>query len=415
MRHRAAARLDPRVRRQPQLDRLAPLRHRSLPGCGSSATSSVAPGIARRSSSAATLSPAPPRRRRARAELLRRAWPARAVGLARAPPRARRGAPRRPRAARSRRGSARRGRAPTRSRRRACASGGRSLEPLLDRGERAGVGIDRSSVGAQLARQVAELDRERREPGSASASSRGSTPATAAAATRPAAIAPAAPASSPSPPPASAAARPGRRLAQPLRVAQPLALGGKLLGLVRVGRDRLDLRRARSGTGRGRARATRRARAARRARRSSRSASRWAARYALAQRQVLGAGEAVEDLQPGPRRSSACGARAGRRRRAAGRRAASGRRPRRRARRRRRWCARRPRPGGRARSPRAGGKPRGELGHLRLVEQARRAGRRALHPGLLGARAGRSAAGPCRPSAGRASGRGSSCPPRSRR
>ena len=59
--------------------------------------------------------------------------------------------------------------------------------------------------------------------------------------------------------------------------------------------------------------------------------------------------------------------------------------------------------------------PLGQLGQLRLLQQPRGQVEDALDPGLLGARAGRSALSPCRPSAGRASGRARSCRPRSPR
>ena len=147
----------------------------------------------------------------------------------------------------------------------------------------------------------------------------------------------------------------------------------------------------------------------------SADASAWAAAVCVAQLEVLGAGEAVEDLELG----------GGERQLAVLVLAVEGEQPR----------AERPQVGRRRGAPAdegagaargadpaaeddlvgALGQPLGDLGQLGVVEQAVGKLEHALDPGLLGARAGRSAAAPGRPSAGRASARAPSCRPRSRR
>ena len=214
------------------------------------------------------------------------------------------------------------------------------FQPLLDRHQRARVGLDPLGVVAQLRGDVAQLDRQRRdplgdrveagiEPGGALQQRFGLGQRRRGAA---------AVLFGPGQPGVGA----GGRLAQALGVAQPLAL---VRPAPPAPRDRARpprSPRAHSGRGRGRARASPRARAARPARRP-------AARTRGAPR---GTAPAAPDARPrrsrrappaAPRRSSACGARAGRRRRAAGRPAASGPPPSPPARQRRRWSARRPR------------------------------------------------------------------------
>ena len=156
-------------------------------------------------------------------------------------------------------------------------------------------------------------------------------------------------------------------------MAQPLALGRRARSRSSgIGRDRLDLgelvaEEVEVALARALALAQLGQLGARAAR--TRGAPRGSARAAPGARRR----RSRRGSRAGPRRSSACGARAGRRRRAGGRRAASGRRPRRRGRRRRRWCGRRPRPGARARPPR---RPPAAARRARPA-RARRAGPRA--------------------------------------
>ena len=381
----------------------------------SSTTSSDAPGIARPSSSSATrFSSGRGRLRAPGAELRRRASPRRASASASAAS-----------------ASAPRSSAPSSALDLLAAALGvgehrldaaavlaqqpvERVEPFLDREQPAGVGLDPLGVVAQPGGDVTQLDRERGEPlgepvelGVDSGE-------------RPASATPPGPARAAAPPPSSSAPATrrvgaGRRLAQPLGVAQALALGRELGLLGRVGRDLLDLGelvaievevalpRAVALAQLGQLSAEPQALAV-------------GLGVALAQRQVLGAGEAVEHVHLGR----------GDRQPAVLVLAVEGEQP----------AAEQLQVGGRGGAPadKGRGPPRGgrdpapeddllgarrqalgQLGQLRLLEQPGGQVEDALDPGLLGARAGRSAAAPCRPSAGRASGRGPSCRRRSRR
>ena len=122
------------------------------------------------------------------------------------------------------------------------------------------------------------------------------------------------------------ARRGGGRSSASRRRSRSRAASSSLV-LALVGCDARRSRRARTRAGRARARARRRARAARSSRALELAHAARAAPRRRAGARLLGAAEAVEDLELGGRRASACGARAGRRRRAARRRGRAGRRP----------------------------------------------------------------------------------------
>ena len=248
------------------------------------------------------------------------------------------------------------------------------VEALLDRLEPPGLGLDAVEVGAQLA------GRRRRARPPAAREPLGERVELRVDARRP----PASPrlglgqraARRRRRPRRRRRSRPARRAAASRRPSawrsrSRSAASSRLLG--RVGRDRLDLGELVAVAGRGRARARPRARAARRAR--APSAAHLAVRLAvaLAQLELLGRRRSRRGSPAAPRRASACGARAGRRRRAAatpsalqvgGRGGAPGDEG--------AGPPRAPRPGARARSPR---RPRAGARRARPA-RARRAARR---------------------------------------
>ena len=232
----------PRVRRDPQLDRLAAARRRSRRRAARGRPRASAPVHRQlRQLGGDLLAQRPGRLGRDFARASRRAARA-APRPRRARPRARRRALGAARGARSRPGSARRGRAPRRRCRRACACSRSSASSRSSTASsRSGIGLDPVEVAAQLRRQVGRarpraLRRalaERVERRVDARRRRAAAPRPRRARRRAAAVL------------LGRRRSPARRRAAASRsalgVAQAVALGGQLRVLGRVGRDLLDL------------------------------------------------------------------------------------------------------------------------------------------------------------------------------
>ena len=271
-------RLDPGVGRDAQLDRLAPVRRRSRRGAAPARPRAWRPAIASRSSSAATRFSSGPAASARPALSCSPSSLARAARPRPAPPRPRRRGPPAP-SSRSISARQRSAWASTDSTLPPCLRSSRSIASSRSSiaGEPPGVGLDplERSRAARRRRRPARprarraARRSRRAPGSTPADALQQRFGLGQRRRRAAAVLLGA---------GQPAVGAGGRLAQPLGVAQPLALGATSSALLGGRAPPPRSRRARSGRGRGRARASRRARAARPARPRAAPHSRCASR-----------------------------------------------------------------------------------------------------------------------------------------